>query len=99
MRAAARAGGDLREVPESDISFHETLVHLGGSPRLARMYSTLAAETRMILYGYPPYPAVRNVEDHQQILDALAAQSDEAVALLGGHLRFSARFGIEDVPP
>jgi DNA-binding GntR family transcriptional regulator len=59
------------------------------------MYSTLAAETRMILYAYPPYPLRANVEDHGEILEALRAGSPRAKVLLRGHLRYSARLAAE----
>jgi len=98
MTEAAEAGdGSFREVVEPDISFHEGLVHASGSPRLVRMYSTLAAETRMILYSYPPYSPRLNVEDHRQILAALAARSGKAVTLLREHLRYSAQLAAESL--
>ena len=92
---AARDGSSFREVVEPDVSFHEGLVRLSGSPRLVRMYSTLAAETRMILYVYPPYPLRANVEDHGEILDALRERSSGSVVLLRRHLRYSAHLAAE----
>jgi DNA-binding GntR family transcriptional regulator len=93
--AAAGGAGTWRDMADVDIAFHETLVALAGSPRLERMYSTLAAESRMHLYEYPPYPALRNVSDHEQILRAIEAGSPEAVELLREHLRYSARLASE----
>ncbi len=93
--AAARDGGSFREVVEPDVSFHEALVRLSGSDRLVRMYSTLAAETRMILYGYPPYSPRANVADHREILAALIARSPDAGALLREHLRYSAQLAAD----
>lgn len=92
---ASREGAAFRDTIEADVSFHETLVALAGSPRLARMYSTLAAETRMILYRYPPYPPAANADDHERILAALRARSRESEPLLREHLRFSARLAAE----
>jgi DNA-binding GntR family transcriptional regulator len=84
-----------REMADRDISLHEALVEVSGSPRLVHMYATLAAESRMHLYRYPPYPHEQNVVDHEQIVEALAAGSQEADALLREHLRFSARLAVE----
>jgi DNA-binding GntR family transcriptional regulator len=95
--AAAREGSSFRELVEPDVSFHEGLVSLGGSLRLVRMYSTLAAETRMILYAYPPYPPGANVDDHSEILEALRARSPTAETLLREHLRFSALLAAESL--
>lgn len=94
-RAADGGAGTWPEMADVDIRFHETLVSLAGSPRLVRMYETLAAESRMHLYGYPPYPALRNVDDHAEILEALGQGSARAVELLREHLRFSARLAVE----
>ncbi len=66
-----------------------------GSPRLVHMYATLAAESRMHLYRYPPYPQGQNFVDHEEIVAALAAGSATAVTLLREHLRFSARLAAE----
>jgi DNA-binding GntR family transcriptional regulator len=84
-----------REMADRDISLHEALVDVSGSPRLVHMYATLAAESRMHLYRYPPYPHVQNVVDHEQIVEALAAGRQEADALLREHLRFSARLAVD----
>jgi DNA-binding GntR family transcriptional regulator len=89
--AAAGGAGTWRDMADVDICFHETLVSVAGSPRLERMYATLAAESRMHLYEYPPYPALQNVADHARILDALERGSDEAEELMREHLRYSAR--------
>lgn len=94
-QAADRENGTWQEVADNDISFHESLVALGGSPRLVRMYSTLAAETRMHLYQYPPYSRRKNVEDHEEILEAIRSRADKAESLLRKHLRYSARLAAE----
>lgn len=93
--SAAGGAGTWREMADVDISFHEVLVSLAASPRLVRMYATLAAESRMQLYAYPPYPALQNVDDHAQILRAVERCSGEAEDLLREHLRYSARLASE----
>jgi hypothetical protein len=59
------------------------------------MYSTLAAESRMHLSRYPPYPHEQNVIDHEPILETLEAGSREAIELLREHLRYSAGLAVE----
>lgn len=93
--AAAGGAGTWQDMADADISFHEALVGIAGSPRLARMAATLAAESRMHLVAYPPYPALRNVEDHERILLALEQRSPDASELLREHLRLSTRLAIE----
>ena len=95
MDETARAGGTWRAVADLDITFHETLVALAGSPRLVRMFATLAAEARMHLYAYPPYSTVQSVADHVEILVALEAGVPEAPSLLRDHLRYSASLAAE----
>lgn len=94
--AAAGGAGTWGEMADVDIRLHERLVALAESPRLERMFATLAAESRMHLYAYPPYPALQNVEDHERIVEALERRSPEAVELLREHLRFSARLATEE---
>lgn len=95
LRAAADGGaGTWGDMADVDIRFHETLVSLASSPRLERMFATLAAESRMHLYAYPPYPALQNVEDHRRILEAAERGATEAVTLLHEHLRVSARLAV-----
>jgi DNA-binding GntR family transcriptional regulator len=93
--AAAGGAGTWHEMADVDIRLHERLVELACSPRLVRMFETLAAESRMHLYAYPAYPALQNVADHQRIVEALERRSPDAVELLREHLRFSARLAIE----
>jgi DNA-binding GntR family transcriptional regulator len=95
MHEAADAQLSWREMADRDITLHEVLVRTSDSPRHVRMYATLAAESRMHLYRYPPYPHVQNVVDHEQIVDALAARRHEAGELLREHLRFSARLAVD----
>ncbi len=95
MVEAADDGQDWRGMADRDIALHEALVAASGSSRLVRMYATLAAESRMHLCRYPPYPQDRNVSDHREIVDALEARDLAASALLREHLRFSARLAVE----
>jgi len=95
MDTTARAGGTWRAFADLDIAFHETLVALAGSPRLVRMFATLAAESRMHLYAYPPYSTVQSAGDHLEILVALEAGLPEAPSLLRDHLRYSASLAAE----
>jgi DNA-binding GntR family transcriptional regulator len=94
--AAAGGAGTWHEMADVDIALHERLVELSGSPRLQRMFQTLAAESRMHLYAYPAYPALQNVADHARIVEALERRAPEAVDLLREHLRFSARLATEE---
>jgi DNA-binding GntR family transcriptional regulator len=97
LREAAAGGtGTWEEMADVDICLHERLVELAASPRLLRMFETLAAESRMHLYAYPAYPALQNVADHERIIDALEQRSPDAVELLREHLRFSARLAVEE---
>ena len=95
MDRTARANGTWRAFADLDIAFHETLVALAGSPRLVRMFATLAAESRMHLYAYPPYSIVQSADDHREILVALEAGLPETPSLLRGHLRYSASLAAE----
>lgn len=96
LEESAGVSGTWKSMADADISFHETLVALAGSPRLARMNATLAAESRMHLFAYPPYPAGRNIEDHRQILLALENGSREAVDVIREHLRVSTKIAIRE---
>lgn len=86
-RAAERGDEDL--LRETDLEFHERLVALAGSPRLARMHATLVTETRMCLrelqgtYAAP----VDRVREHEEIVAALR-RGDGAAAdrLLVAHM-------------
>lgn len=73
---------DWSAVADLDLRFHETLVDATGSMRLARMFRTLMAETRMCLTALESgYPNWRDLaEEHAAILAAMRA-GDEALAL------------------
>ncbi|HUF34241.1 MAG TPA: GntR family transcriptional regulator [Acidimicrobiales bacterium] len=87
--AASSAADDWAAVSEVDLAFHEALVEVSGSPRLARMYRTLLAETRLCLRGlrrvHPDSAEV--VDEHRGLVDALTdGDEDRAVACVTRHL-------------
>jgi DNA-binding GntR family transcriptional regulator len=91
LRAAA--AGEERpseRMIAADISFHEGLVGLPGSPRLSRAYETLAAEARMLLRHHPAYPWRTYVNDHELVFEALERRDPRAPDLVAAHLRHSA---------
>jgi DNA-binding GntR family transcriptional regulator len=91
LRATARDQDRITDaVIDADIAFHEELVRLAGSPRLARAYETLAAETRMLLRHHPAYPWASYVTDHAKLLDALERRDPATPELVAAHLRLSA---------
>jgi DNA-binding GntR family transcriptional regulator len=67
--------GDWPKLAREDLLFHQTMVEAAQSPRLSRMFSTLAAETMLCLVAFddryirPPTA----VEEHQRLLDRLVA--------------------------
>lgn len=92
LRERARDHDDVTdEVIDADIRFHQALVRAAGSPRLERAYSTLAAETRMLLRHHPVYPWGDYVTDHARLLEALERRDPGAPDLVSEHLRLSAR--------
>jgi DNA-binding GntR family transcriptional regulator len=64
---------DWLKLARADLRFHETMVESAQSPRLSRMFATLAAETMLCMSAFddryirPPTA----VEEHQQLLDRL----------------------------
>jgi DNA-binding GntR family transcriptional regulator len=91
LRATARDQDRITDaVIDADIAFHEELVRLAGSPRLARAHETLAAETRMLLRHHPTYPWASYVTDHVELLDALERRDPATPELAAAHLRLSA---------
>jgi DNA-binding GntR family transcriptional regulator len=65
--------GDWPALAREDLRFHETMVEAAQSPRLSRMFSTLAAETMLCMAAFddryirPPTA----VEEHKRLLDRL----------------------------
>ncbi|WP_207165762.1 GntR family transcriptional regulator [Tomitella biformata] len=83
------AAGDWSAVAAQDLAFHEGLVAATGNSRLIRIYSTLAAESRICMahlrsaYARPEALA----EEHVRLVDLLAAGAhDELCAAITTHL-------------
>lgn len=67
--------GDWRRLSELDLDFHLTFVKSAKNSRLSRIYTTLAAESRICIVNlevsYPNADAL--VAEHQHLVDLLAA--------------------------
>jgi DNA-binding GntR family transcriptional regulator len=81
--------GDWPKLAREDLRFHETMVAAAQSPRLSRMFSTLAAETMLCMSAFddryirPPTA----VEEHQRLLDRLVGGDlAEMLAEIDRHL-------------
>ncbi|WP_150460887.1 GntR family transcriptional regulator [Nesterenkonia ebinurensis] len=89
MQDAAERG-ELAELSDADLHFHEVLVDSAGSPRLHRMHQTLMAETRMCLtalQGTYQDPEDQ-VAEHRRIAEAIAAgDADELVEAVESHMQ------------
>jgi DNA-binding GntR family transcriptional regulator len=72
---------------DADIALHRTIVDLAGSPRLTRMFNTLAAEISMfLLQNHPPYDSRVWHEDHVALVEAVSARTPDAPQLMRAHL-------------
>ena len=73
--ARADQKADSDGIGEADYAFHERLVRLSGSPRLARMHQTLLTETRRCVIALKDkYPeSDQRVVEHQEIVAAIKA--------------------------
>jgi len=90
MRRARGGPKPTREVVEADVALHEAVVLAAGSPRLHRMFRTLAAEMRMyLLLAHPPYDPETWVSDHVQLTESILAGSADAPEMMRRHLRES----------
>lgn len=90
----AAASGDSLRLADADQEFHAVLVRASGSPRLHRMAQTLLAETRMCLVALQATRPVPDqlVQEHQDLLDAVAAGDGEGLAaLLAAHMADAVR--------
>lgn len=67
--------GDWRRLAELDLNFHLALVKSAKNSRLSRIYSTLAAESRICIVNLQvSYPrADLLVDEHQHLVELLAA--------------------------
>jgi DNA-binding GntR family transcriptional regulator len=94
-RAICRAAtaGDLIDYIETDTRFHGALLELGGNRRLVELVGELRAQTR--LYGLSKLVEedrlTSSAEEHDEILDALAAgdasATDDVMRRHIGHVR------------
>lgn len=88
LEAAARAG-HWDTTTEVDRRFHQAIVDAARSPRLARMFATLMAETAMCLQALErSYENIGHlVDEHREILEALqAGNRDAAAAAIETHM-------------
>jgi len=76
----AERSGRWREVVELDLRFHSFLVAASGNSRIQRAYSTLIAESSLLINRLERwYPAEDSLfQEHQAIVDALAARDEAA---------------------
>jgi DNA-binding GntR family transcriptional regulator len=80
--------GDWSRIADLDLEFHEVLVAGTESPRMIRMYRTLAAETRICLMQQESAYSDNDdlVEEHKEIVDALRTKdADRALAAVDAH--------------
>lgn len=80
---------DSWEAVDLDIAFHEKIVEHAESPRLNRMYETLAIETRMCIAALegPSFPVTIRIAEHREIAQAIRAKNVPALhQLLANHM-------------
>jgi DNA-binding GntR family transcriptional regulator len=80
------------DVVTADLKFHETIVAATGSPRLERMFSTLAAETLLCLREFQDVFERKEtmLELHQRLLDLIQAGDEtDYLAEIEWHLKNS----------
>ncbi|WP_247043191.1 GntR family transcriptional regulator [Arthrobacter rhizosphaerae] len=75
------AASDWQAIARLDMQFHTAFVSGTGNTRLIRIYETLAAESRMCILNLAvAYPRIDVlVQEHQNLLDLLAAGDREAL--------------------
>ncbi|MGI8692474.1 MAG: GntR family transcriptional regulator [Geodermatophilaceae bacterium] len=101
MVTAARRG-DRAALSDADLHFHEALVGLSGSPRLARMHGTLLVETRMCLTALQnsDRPSADAVEEHGGLVAAIrAGDTRRLIRLIDAHMEDALRRLIPGVEP
>jgi DNA-binding GntR family transcriptional regulator len=92
LRAAP--ADDWNELVNLDLRLHEALVRGTGSKRLARMFGTLAAETRLCMVALESFYPDRAelVTEHAEIVEAIRQRdADAATRLLERHMTDSVR--------
>ncbi len=89
LRRLADAG-EVAELVEQDLRFHQSLCALSGNRRLCRLFNDLAGEVRMIiaLIGQVYDDPHRIAETHAPLLESLAARdADRLDAEIDHHIR------------
>ena len=73
LEARVADGADALELVRLDIAFHERMVAEAESPRLNRMYGTLATESRMCLAGFESetFAISERIAEHRSIAKAI----------------------------
>ncbi len=87
--AEAASVDDWAAVSDADLRFHEELVVLSGSPRLANMHSTLLVETRMCLTALQQTdrPRTDPVLEHGGLVEGIRlGDSARMMALIDAHM-------------
>lgn len=90
----AAPGDDWNELANLDLHLHEVLVRSTGSKRLARMFGTLAAETRLCMVALESFYPERAdlVAEHAEIVAAIRERDAAAATrLLDRHMADSVR--------
>jgi DNA-binding GntR family transcriptional regulator len=90
----AAPADDWNVLVSLDLNLHEVLVRSTGSKRLARMFGTLAAETRLCMVALESFYPERAdlVTEHAEIVQAIRRRdADAAAALLERHMTDSVR--------
>jgi DNA-binding GntR family transcriptional regulator len=85
---------DWNELTDLDLHLHAVLVHSTGSKRLARMFDTLAAETRLCMVALESFYPERAdlVTEHAEIVQAIQRRdAGAATRLLERHMSDSVR--------
>ena len=86
--------GDWNELADLDLHLHAVLVRSTGSMRLARMFDTLAAETRLCMVALESFYPERAdlVTEHAEIVQAIQRRdAGAATRLLERHMSDSVR--------
>jgi DNA-binding GntR family transcriptional regulator len=101
-RAAPVGEASVRELAALDRAFHELVIHLSGSRRLAQLYRVLELSLsvgRLYFLGQGPTPGRSSHAQHRAILDALASRDPAgARAAAEAHVR-QAREGMAAALP
>jgi DNA-binding GntR family transcriptional regulator len=90
----AAPADDWTELASLDLHLHEVLVRSTGSKRLARMFDTLAAETRLCMVALESFYPERAdlVTEHAEIVQAIQRRdAAAATSLLERHMTDSVR--------